>query len=347
MSEEAARNIVRRVFSQFESCNFMQFSGGEPTLNMPALRAIVDETMRMVSRGIIPQPPRFGIVTNGASQHAPEMVAFCREHDVTATVSLDGPRYIHDALRPSAQGMGSFDEAVTTIEALLASRVPTVIETVYTSRHIDQGCSIVDLFRFMAGLGVRKLIFHTSFPPAPLELYPFDDSHFERLLDSHLEAVNWWFESLLFGQNAPVDMYFSEFIVHLLEGGGTAAAGGRRPAGIRDVAIGPDGDVYAGHLLYKFPQFYSGNILSSDHLPQGMRVPVQADEHAECASCFARHWCRACGALKPCWGDGWRPPRRECMLRQVVLFRIGELAFKHLSIPANAMTNIFRQAAEV
>lgn len=48
MSEEAARNIVRRVFSQFESCNFMQFSGGEPTLNMPALRAIVDETMRMV-----------------------------------------------------------------------------------------------------------------------------------------------------------------------------------------------------------------------------------------------------------------------------------------------------------
>ena len=119
MSEETARNIVRRVFSHFESCNFLQFFGGEPTLNMPAVRAIVDETMCMVSQGIISQPPSFGIVTNGASRHAPEMVAFCREYNIAATVSLDGPKHIHDALRPSARGMGSFDDAVQTIEALL------------------------------------------------------------------------------------------------------------------------------------------------------------------------------------------------------------------------------------
>jgi uncharacterized protein len=310
------------------------------------LRAIVDETMRMVSQGIISQPPSFGIVTNGASQHAPEMVAFCREHNISATVSLDGPKYIHDALRPSAQGMGSFDEAVTTIEALLSNRVPTAIETVYTSRHIDQGCSIVDLFRFTAGLGVKKLIFHTAYPPAPLELYPFDDSHFERLLDCHLEAVNWWFESLLYGRNGLVDVYFSELLVPLLDGGGASVVDDRRPAGIRDFAVGPDGDVYACHRLYKFPQFYSGNILASDHLPQGMRMPVQTDDLAECASCFARHWCRPCGALKPSWGDAWRPPRRECMLRQVVLFRIGELAFKHLTIPVSTVTDVLRQAAE-
>ena len=346
MSEETARNIVRRIFSQFESCNFVQFSGGEPTLNMPAVRAIVDEIRCMVSQGIILQPPGFGIVTNGASRHAPEMVAFCREHDIAATVSLDGPRYIHDALRPSAQGMGSFDEAVTTIEALLASRVSTAIETVYTSSHIDQGCSIVDLLRFTAGLGVKKLIFHTAYPPAPLELYPFDDSHFERLLDCHLEAVNWWFESLLYGGKAPVDVYFRELLVPLLESGGADVACGGRTAGFRDVAVGPDGDVYACHLLYKFPQFYSGNVLSGDHLPQGMRLPVHTDDPTECASCFARHWCRPCGALNPTWGDAWRPPRRECMLRQVVLFRIGELAFKHLSIPVNTMTEVLRQAAE-
>ncbi len=310
------------------------------------MRAIVDETMRMVSQGIISQPPSFGIVTNGASQHAPEMVAFCREHDISATVSLDGPKYIHDALRRSAQGMSSFDEAVTTIEALLGNRVPTAIETVYTSRHIEQGCSIVDLFRFTAGLGVEKLIFHTAYPPAPLELYPFDDSHFERLLDCHLEAVNWWFDSLLYGRNAPVDMYFSELLVPLLEGGGEAIADGGRPAGIRDVAVGPDGDIYACHLLYKFPQFYLGNILTSDQLPQGMRRPAPPDDLAACASCFARHWCRSYGALQPGWGDAWRPPRRECMLRQVVLFRIGELAFKHLAIPVNTVTDVLRQAAE-
>ena len=39
---------------------------GEPTLNMPAVRAFVDETMCMVNQGIIPRPPDFGMVTNGA-----------------------------------------------------------------------------------------------------------------------------------------------------------------------------------------------------------------------------------------------------------------------------------------
>ena len=212
--------------------------------------------------------------------------------------------------------------------------------------HIDQGCSIADLFRFAESLGVKKLIFHTAYPPAPLELCPFDDTHFERLLDYHLEAVNWWFDSLLYGRTAPVDVYFKELLLPLLLGGGAAVADGRCPAGSRDVAVGPDGDVYSCHLLYKFPQFYLGNILSNDDLPQGMGLPVHTDDLEECASCFARHWCQPCGALKPNWGDAWRPSKRECMLRQVVLFRIGELAFKHLSIPEDTATNILRQAAE-
>ena len=346
MSEENARNIVRSVFSHYGSCNPMQFFGGEPTLNMPAVRAFVDETMCMVSQGIISRPPDFGIVTNGASRHAPEMVAFCKEYNIAATVSLDGPKHIHDALRPSARGMGSFDDAVQTIEALLDSRIPTAVETVYTSMHIDQGCSIVDLFRFAESLGVRKLIFHTAYPPAPPELCPFDDTHFERLLDRHLEAVNWWFDSLLYGRTAPVDVYFKDLLLPLLLDGGAGFAGDRRPAGSRDFAVGPDGNVYSCHLLYKNPQFYLGNILSNDDLQQEMGFPVHTDILEECASCFARHWCQPCGALNLYWGDAWRPSKRECMLRQVVLFRIGELAFKHLSIPENTATKILRQAAE-
>ena len=135
--------------------------------------------------------------------------------------------------------MGSFDDAVQTIEVLLDSRIPTAVETVYTSMHIDQGCSIVDLFSdSRKSLGEKKLIFHTAYPPAPPELCPFDDTHFERLLDCHLEAVNWWFDSLLYGRTAPVDVYFKDLLLPLLLDGGAGFAG---TGALLEVVILPSG----------------------------------------------------------------------------------------------------------
>ncbi len=347
MSEETAKNLARRIFSQYESCNFVQFFGGEPTLNISAMRAFVDETLRMVSEGIVSCPPSFGIVTNGASRHSREMVAFCRENKISATVSLDGFKHIHDVLRPRTQGKGTYDAAVKTIEELLTLQIPVAIETVYTSLHIDKGCSIADLFQFTESLGVKKLIFHTAYPPAPQELCPFDDAHFEQLRDYHIDAVNWWFESLLTERNILIDMYFKDLLVPLIQGGGSGVAGGGCPAGARDFAVGPGGDVYSCHLLYRIPQFYLGNILTDDSLEREDGLPRSTDDLQECVECFARHWCQPCGALNLNWGDAWTPPQRECALRKTVLLRIGELAFKHLVIPESTVTNVLRKAVGV
>lgn len=344
MSAETARHIARRVFSNYESCNFIQFFGGEPTLNMPAIRAFVDETLSIVSEGVISRPPSYGIVTNGASRHSHEMVAFCKEHNVGATVSLDGFKNIHDALRLSAKGTGTFDDAINTIMALLDAQIPVAIETVYTTIHIDEQCSIVDLLEFTESLGVNKLIFHTAYPPAPLALCPFDDAHFERLRDYHTDAVNWWFESLVSQRKPLIDVYFKDLLSPLLQGAGATVAGGGCPAGTRDFTVGPDGNMYACHLLYKIPEFYLGNILSDDCLQQEMLLPLHTDDLAGCMKCFARHWCQPCGALNLNWGDAWTPPQHECTLRRAVLLRIGELGFKHLVIPDNAVTNVLRQA---
>lgn len=348
MSEKTARQIARAVFARYDSCNFVQFFGGEPSLNMPALWAFVDEAERLAGEGIIPRVPRFGIVTNGASSYAQDMVAFCKEHDIGATVSLDGYRHIHDALRPSARGEGTYDNAIETIRMLQNVRIPVAVESVYTSFHIEQGCSITDLFKFVESLGVKKLIFHTAYPPAPKELCPFDKAHFKKLCDYHAEAVSWWFESLARGrQDALVDVYFKDLLSPLLQGGGAGVSGGGCPAGIRDFSVGPDGDVYSCHLLYKSPQFYKGNLLSDEELQQGEPLPLHTAELPECEHCFARHWCQPCGALNLRWGDAWTPPEYECELRRTVLLRIGELAFGRLTIPDNSVTEVLRTAAGV
>lgn len=346
MSEDTARRIARQIFAQNGSCGFVQFFGGEPTLNMPALRAFVAEVFRIGNEGSGVRLPQFGLVTNGASRHVRELEDFCREYRIGVTVSLDGFKSIHDALRPSAKGTGSFDDAVMTIESLLRAQVPVAIETVYTSLHIDRQCSIVDLFKLTQDLGVRKLVFHTAYPPAPAELCPFDDAHFDRLKNYHIEAVDAWFASLISESPNHLDVYFKDLLVPLLQGGGASVAGGGCPAGNIDYALAPDGSVYSCHLLYGNPQFYLGNILSEEPLLFEQALPKHVRDLPQCSDCYARYWCQPCGALNLGWGDAWVPPERECALRRAVLLRIGEWAFKHLSIPENSLTDVLRQAVQ-
>jgi uncharacterized protein len=344
MPEETAGRIAQKVFSKDGSCSFVQFFGGEPTLNMGAIRVFVAEVLRLADEGKINRLPRFGIVTNGAARKARKYVPFFRDHDIGVTVSLDGPRAIHDALRPDAGGGGSFDGAMSTIEALRNAGAPVVIETVYTTLHIDLKCTIVDLLEFARGLGATKIVFHTAYPPAPPSLCPFDDAHFDRLLKNHVEAVRWWFDTLVNERTPVIDIYFKDLLRPLLQGVGAAVGAGGCPAGTSDYSISPDGSVYACHLLYGMPAFRLGNILTDEALADERTLPRSVRDFLRCAECFARHWCQPCGALNIGWGDAWIPPERECQLRRTVLRTIGELAFAQLSIPDNPLTAVLRNA---
>jgi uncharacterized protein len=337
MRPDTARVIVRRAHAHLGPCKFIQFFGGEPTLNLPAIHAVVDEIRKMTAEGVLAGLPRFGIVTNGASRNMSAIIPFCKENNIAVTVSLDGPRHIHDSLRRNGRGVGSFAEATGTVKALLSAGVPVAIETVYTSRHIDEGCSIVDLFRFCHRLGVSKYIFHTVYPPAPPELCPFDDDHFGRLVGYHTEAVDWWFKSLFGQSDTPIDVYFKDLLLPILEGMAAGVSGGGCPAGQRDFTIGPVGDVYSCHLLYGDSRFHLGNILC-DAIRCETGLPVYAHEIQKCTGCLARYWCQPCGALNLSWGNAWTPPERECELRRAVLTRISDWACSYLTVPENAMT---------
>ena len=90
----------------------------------------------------------------------------------------------------------------------------------------------------------------------------------------HVDAVDWWFESLLDRSRPLIDIYFKDLLLPLLHGTGPAVTGGGCPAGSRDLSVGPDGDVYSCHLLYGHPQFHLGNLLSDDPLRQETGLPL-------------------------------------------------------------------------
>jgi uncharacterized protein len=331
------------MIQRFGACNFIQFFGGEPTLNPPAIHAVVDEIETMTSEGSLAARPEMGIVTNGSLRNAADFIAFCKDHQIAVTVSLDGPPPIHDALRPNAGGRGTYEQAVVFVRALVSAGVGVAIESVYTSLHIDRNFSIVDLFELCRSLGVKKHVLHTAYPPAPARLCPFDDEHRDALIDNHMAAIDWWFEALLGGEE-PIDVYFKDLLLPILHGAAAGVAGGGCPAGDKDFSVGPDGAVYSCHLLYGEPRYRLGDILSDRPVRKEESLPVHVGEIESCRDCFARQWCQPCGALNLRWGDPWTAPGPECELRKAVVGRIGELAFAHLDVPDNPITETLKTA---
>jgi uncharacterized protein len=344
MLPEIARKIIRNFLSNCDQCSYIQFFGGEPTLNLSGIKAIIEEIYKMVAEGSLKNKPRFGIVTNGVLVDFKETIDFIENYGIETTVSLDGPAQIHNALRPTTVGTPTYKKATETVSALLKRGVPLALETVYTSFHVKQGFSIVDLFKFCRDLGVRKLIFDTAYPPAPQELNPVLDPFFNRLLVNYQEAVDWWFQSLIDGEKNIPSVYLKDLLLPLLEGKSAVNLEGGCLAGKNDFAVGPEGDVFACQLFYSYPNYRIGNVLTGDIQSKMLSFPVSVYDFPSCKDCFARYWCQPCAALNYLWGDIWNPPARVCSLRRSVVQKLGHLAFASLEVPDNEITRVLHKS---
>jgi uncharacterized protein len=95
--------------------------------------------------------PRLSAVTNGTVWN--EAVADAiRRWSISVTVSLDGPRAVHDANRITRAGDPTFDRVVGTIRAMKdATGQPAQVEATYTKAHLDGGFSFREFMDFLSG----------------------------------------------------------------------------------------------------------------------------------------------------------------------------------------------------
>jgi uncharacterized protein len=93
--------------------------GGEPLLRFPLLRGALHEARAMAkAKG---KEISFSLTTNGTLLTR-EIAVFLRENRVSACVSIDGPREVHDLNRPYASGRGSYDDVERGIAHLMEIR---------------------------------------------------------------------------------------------------------------------------------------------------------------------------------------------------------------------------------
>lgn len=115
ISDEVALQSIDDFFKRTNGEEgYLVFYGGEPLLNFKLIKKMVKHA-NYISSGKI----RFSFTTNGISLSR-EKFDFLVEHDFKITVSVDGPKEIHDKRRVLKNGKGTFEIIESNLKELLS-----------------------------------------------------------------------------------------------------------------------------------------------------------------------------------------------------------------------------------
>jgi uncharacterized protein len=253
---------------------------------------------------VLRELPTFGITTNGyaLSRRALELL---QKYAFSVTLSLDGPKAIHDKKRPTKSGKGSYDSAAKNIRTLVDGGLDIEFECTYTPDHLKCGLDIVQLMDFF----YEEFACHTlhcpivSAAPGSEEYLPPDVC-----LSLRGDAIEYSLENLARGIPKTLST-----AVRFLESVTT-----RRPiwhycpAGKSEITVNADGEIYACFMLMQTPAYSFGSVnsqspnleppspfsilASSDDKVSIERMISSADKYANtaCGRCWAQPLCHGC-----------------------------------------------------
>lgn len=133
ISDDVAINSIDDFFKRTNGEEgYLVFYGGEPLLNFKLIKKMVEHANHISSRRI-----KFSFTTNGISL-SKEKFDFLIDNDFKITVSIDGPKEIHDKRRVSKNGKGTFDIIEKNLKSLLE------FDSDFYYSNIEFNCTISD-----------------------------------------------------------------------------------------------------------------------------------------------------------------------------------------------------------
>ena len=293
MSPEAAREVVDFLWPHFGANDMhLGFFGGEPLLNFPVLRQVVEYVERRAAtekRGC-----RFSITTN-ATLLSPEIRDFLEAHAFTVIVSHDGPAPQHNAFRILNNGDGSHARVEAGLEQLrgtaLAQR--TTLRATFTKAET----AIVDRSEHLNGLIDRSVAGACSVEFACMTSSGCADNAQDalQLTETDLPRVKAEYTELAeryvaaWQASRPYRLFYFDRLIQTLA---TRTAVVRScSAGQHYVTVDPVGRIFACH---KEGHSQIGTI------QQGFDAAARAPWAAN--TLFDRNHCRSCWARYQCGG---------------------------------------------
>ena len=260
------------------------FFGGETLMNFPLLQQVVtyakqraDEQGRSID---------FSLTTN-ATLLTPAIIEFLSENRIGVTVSMDGPRDLHDKLRVFEGGRGSYDIIEPRVRALIKGHRTRPI----TAR-VTLTSGVTDVVRIFRHLKDDLGFYEVGFAPvttSPNRLYAIGERGMDGVLEQFHVLADEYLECALRNELHGFSNV-SDTLAELYQGVNKSHPCG---AALGLVGVGPSGDIAPCH------RFVDSDTHALGHISTGIDREKQKDflsrghinSKYDCHTCWARPLC--------------------------------------------------------
>jgi uncharacterized protein len=210
------------------------------------------------------------------------------------SISLDGPREVHDRVRITPTGQGTYDSIVPSLQRLLAASSPEAAETNIAATLTARSADIKGIFLHLASLGAPYVtMYPVRMPPdsdlaitetTAADLLAGYDALLQHLLALEDAPLTDSLKRMVHGQD-----YFGR---HVLRVALRHRVRRRCDAGIGMVAVTPDGALFPCPELAALGERCIGSIRDGLDEPSMERLRSRSLWDSDtCAACWARLLC--------------------------------------------------------
>ena len=284
MSEETAKKAIDFLIENSGNRKVLEadFFGGEPLMCLQTIKNVVAYAREQAAKA--GKKFLFTTTTNALLLDDDAIDFFNREME-NVVLSVDGRKAVHDAIRKTVNGKGSFDLIIDKIKKFVKSRGDKsyYVRGTFTAKNLDFSKDVI----FLADNGFDSI----SMEPVVTDIPDL------AIREEHLDAIDAEYETLL---GKYLDKYdrgegfnFFHFNVDL-EGGvclqkKVSACG----AGNEYFSVAPNGDIYPCHQFVGDGDFLMGNVYEGK-LDQSIRSKFAEAclfTREKCGDCFAKFIC--------------------------------------------------------
>lgn len=263
----------------------VDFFGGEPLMDWDVVKQLVN-----YARSVEKQHNknfRFTLTTNGLLVDD-DVIEFANKEMHNVVLSLDGRKEVHDKLRRTVGGHGSYDVIVPKFQKFVQSRNNTgyYVRGTYTHDNID---FTKDIFH-MADLGFTEL----SMEPVvcdPKEPYALTEADLPVLFEQYEILA----KDMLRREKEGKPITFYHYMIDLTGGPCVYKCVTGCGSGTEYMAVTPWGELFPCHQFVGDPAYSLGDIW------KGVTHPEVQDKFRKC-NAYARPDCKGCWAKLYCSG---------------------------------------------
>lgn len=310
MKISIAQRVSELIDNYAQNVKSITFFGGEPTLNPDVIEYFCEKYPHFT----------FMMQTNGTNLLNPRIVDLILKYNFKITVSIDGPKEIHDSNRQDVRGNPTYDLIKENVKRIMDTDPNKIVsvQATYTTNSRKRYSKKEVAQSIFNDFGVPNIAVNNVWEKGDsLPDYKFDLAVVEEQFSDFLKSQPFYVRTSVADI---LSMFFSKDVDwhHYCE------------AGLALVSIDPNGDIWPCHLFVKTSEKIA-NVKEDELASVWNKISNYPEifhtfnkDNSTCNSCIARFRCRMCKRIDQ------NPYQEErCSSKRLETIRVLDLIAEH------------------